>query len=51
MALMGEDVYGEALGIACASAASGRLSVNAGMLRVENDTVHACIDGESSTGS
>ena len=44
MALMGEDVYGEALGIACASAASGRLSVNAGMLRVENDTVRFTVD-------
>lgn len=44
MALMGEDVYGEALGVACASAASGRLSVNAGMLRVENDTVRFTVD-------
>ena len=44
MALLGEDVYGETLGIACSSEASGRLSVNVGKLRVENGEVRITID-------
>lgn len=44
MALLGEDVYGEKLGIACSSAASGRLSANVGMLRVQDGQVKLTID-------
>lgn len=43
-ALFGGDVYGEKLGIAARSAESGPLSLNVGMLRVQEDQVRLTID-------
>ena len=44
MDLLGDDVYGRKLGIACRSEDSGPLSVNVGMLRVEDDNLNLTLD-------
>lgn len=42
--LLGDDVYGEKLGIARVSSVSGPLSVNVGMLRTDEETIRLTVD-------